>query len=98
MSERLFGERWGSLTENEFHRFEEVVSKRSDRPDIHAFILLDELFPDPGIDMVDSAEHDVIWLSPDGDKLESLTDDQIVELSRCGVFYDEDHCCLSMFV
>jgi hypothetical protein len=48
--------------------------------------------------MVCSASHDEIWLEVDDEKLSQLTDDQILELARCGVRYDMEHDCLAMFV
>ena len=80
--------------QEEFLKFENVQKKRSGRRDIHAFLLLDELFPG-GTPVVDHAEHDQIWL--DGPDEPNLTDDQIVELVRCGIMYEEGD-GFSMFV
>lgn len=68
--------------------------------DIHAYILLQSLMPDMKRgDMVVSAEHDQIWLSPDcSDLADVITRDQIIELMRCGVSYDEDTQSLFMYV
>ena len=85
-------ERWETVTQDGdlFLGFEEhVENKRSNRPDLHAFLLLDELFPD-NKDIVCSAEHDEIWLSINDDQVETLTDAQIIELSHCGVRHDCD--------
>lgn len=86
--------------ENDSHEFEKVEPKTSQCPDIHALMLLERLLPLPnGHDMVSGAEHDEITLNVDLEKLEEvITDDQILELRRCGVFcYGECH-CLAMFV
>lgn len=93
-------ERWEAATNggDQFLKFNLVENKRSQRPDLHAFLLLDELFPFPGRDMVASASHDEIWLDVSGDDIESLTDEQIIELNRCGVRYCEEHDSLCMFV
>lgn len=83
----------------EFLKFERVVNKRSGRPDLHAFMFLDELLPSPGSDMVTCAEHDKIWLQPKVEEVASkITEEQVIDLLRCGVFYDEDSESLTMFV
>ena len=68
----------------EYLKFGHLKNKRSNRPDLHAFLLLDELFPE-GRDMVAAAEHDEIWLDVDEAQAASLTDEQIIELVQCGV-------------
>lgn len=74
----------------EFLKFERVENKRSQRPDLHAFLLLDELLPGNS-DIVSAAEHDVIYLDVDAEKLaEVITESQVVELRRCGVIYFND--------
>lgn len=84
--------------DDEFLKFDRVKIKFSERPDVHAFILLDKLMPKPGHDMVAAAEHDVIYLDVDAEELNKvLTDEQVVELSRCGCHYDSDGDGLAMF-
>ena len=83
--------------EDEFLQFEKVENKRSKRPDLHAFLLLDELVPgNRGI--VAAAEHDefFIGVSPE-DLAAAATKEQIVELMRCGVRYDSSLDSLAMF-
>lgn len=82
---------------DEYAKFERIENKRNERPDLHAWLLLDEMFPNPGHDMVSAAAHDEIWLDVEGDDLHKLTDEQILELVRCGVRYDEGDECLVMF-
>lgn len=49
--------------------------------------------------MIASADHDVIYLNIEIEDLEqAVTEEQIIELIRCGVFYDEEFDCLGMFV
>jgi hypothetical protein len=75
-----------------------VKNKLSPRPDMHAFILLDKLFPNK-IDMVSAAEHDQIWLDVDPEDLSKVaTEEQMIELVRCGVMYDIHTDSLSMYV
>lgn len=75
-----------------------VENKRSQRPDSHALLLLDELFPNHGCDIITAADHDQIWLGVEDDDISKLTDEQILELVRCGVWYDSDLESLSMIV
>ena len=83
--------------EDEFLKFERVEGKRSERADLHAFIILDELFPDTK-DIVSGAEHDEIYLNIGLAELDAkASDDHILELVRCGVLVSECE-CLSMFV
>ena len=82
--------------EAEHLKFDRVENRRSTRPDLHAFLLLAELCPDTR-DIIRSAEHDQIWLSPDPDTLaDIMSQAQVIELARCGVFWDVDS--LSMYV
>lgn len=84
--------------EDEYGEFERVQDKLSSRPDLHAFILLNELCPD-GRDIVSAAEHDEIYLDVDMDELATvITEDQVCDLVRCGVRYDGGLDCLAMFV
>jgi len=81
----------------EYGKFCNVENKLSSRQDLHAFILLNNIFPDHR-DMVCAASHDVIYLEPDSDQIEKLTDEQILDLVRCGVMHDEENDSLTMFV
>lgn len=92
MIEELF-EEFG----DEFLEFNKVENKLSTRPDIHAFILLNQLVPGKK-DMVSGAEHDEIFLDVNIEELEKvITKEQVIELHRCGVRISE-YGCLSMFV
>lgn len=83
---------------DDYLEFDLIEAKRSQRRDLHAFLMLDELFPNPGRDIVCSAAHDEIWLNVEEEKLNDLTDFQILELTRCGVGYDSENDSLCMFV
>jgi hypothetical protein len=83
-------DRWERVSGEEYMKFESVENKRSKRPDLHAFLLLEELFPDGCRDMICAASHDEYWLDVTDEQIESLTDGQIVELSRCGARLDSD--------
>ena len=83
---------------DDYCKFEKVEDKKSSRPDIHAFMLLDCIFESSGRDIVAAASHDVIYLEPSGEEISKLSSDQVLELTRCGVMYDSENDCLSMFV
>ena len=73
------------------------IYRRSDSPDICAFILLDALAPS-GEDIISASEHDIIFLST---KIEDLkknaTEEDIIALMQCGIQYDSTYDCLTMF-
>lgn len=79
--------------------FEGIKSPRSQRPDLHAFLLLDELVPGkPGNDLISASEHDEFYLDIDMEQLNAvISDAQIEELVRCGVRYESVYGCLAMF-
>ncbi len=82
----------------EFLKFERVKTRFSNRPDLHAFILLDSLCPVPqkDRDIIGAAEHDKIWLDVEIDELAAvINQEQVRDLVRCGVMCDEEG--LSMF-
>jgi hypothetical protein len=84
--------------EDEFLKFERITEKLSQRPDIHAFILLDKLVPGKG-GIIGGASHDLIGLDVDPEQLLKVaTKDQLRDLHRCGVRYDSDVGGLGMFV
>lgn len=84
--------------EDDYLEFEKIEIKLHNRPDIHAFILLDKLVPSES-DIVSAAEHDQIWLDVEPEDLAKVvTREQVLELRRAGVFYDEETDSLSMFV
>jgi len=84
---------------DEYLKFERVTNKMSNRPDLHAFLLLDKLFPEKeDNDIIESASQDEIWLSISGEQIDTLTEEQIIELVRCGFSYDSEVDSLHSFV
>jgi len=92
-------ERWGrkvidleaafSKYAEEKHHFEAVKNSLSDRPDLHAFLLLDRLVPCPAANMIGSTDKDVIYLEVDCVALaEAATEEDILTLVRCGISYN----------
>ncbi len=84
--------------EDDYLEFDKVENKRSNRSDINAFLLLDQLLPGDRA-MVCAAEHDEIYLDVDVKKLARvITEEQVLELVRCGIRYNDDTDSLCMFV
>lgn len=83
--------------EKEYIKFDNIENKLSSRPDIHAFILLNQLVPGKR-DMVSASEHDVFYLDVSPEELDKVaTEEQMLDLIRCGVMYDSEADSLSMF-
>lgn len=83
--------------DDEYLKWERVESKRSQRRDLHGFLLLDELLPGDA-KIISAAEHDEYWLDINIDKLiEVITPEQCIELLRCGIRYDDDVDSLAVF-
>lgn len=80
---------------NDYLHDKEIINKKSNRSDLCAFMILDELFP-ANTDIVCGANHDIIYLELDEDQICTLTDEVIHDLVRCGVSIDENG--LYMFV
>ncbi len=84
--------------DKEYLKFERIENKKSLRPDVHAFIMLDKLFPSMNSqDLISSAEYDIIYFDISEQDIENLTNEQILELVRCGIRYDEENECLYKF-
>jgi hypothetical protein len=86
--------------ENEYGEEENIRPERrlSLRPDLNAFLLLDKLFPGDE-DVVVAAKRDVIFLSVEPHELMRVAgEEDILDLIRCGVFYDRVVHSLAMFV
>jgi len=83
---------------DEFLKFDRVKPLYANRPDLNAFLLLEHICPDEH-DIIGGAEHDQIWLKVDIDRLaERASEEHLLTLVRCGVFYDSEVDSLSMFV
>lgn len=86
--------------EDEFLKFDAIPAEQrfSNRPDLHAFMLLDRLVPGKH-DIVEASEHDEFFLSVSPDELDAsgATEDQLIQLHRCGVRFDSSYGCLAMF-
>jgi len=81
-------------SEAEFLEFERIEAPRHRRPDMCAFLMLDEIQPGDR-DMVSDARHDEVYLDFDVDAAaDKLTPEILRDLSRCGVRYDEGSFCM----
>jgi hypothetical protein len=84
--------------DGEFLEFGKIEQPLHQRPDLCAFLRLDQLVPGKR-DMVSGAEHDEIFLEIDLDKLaEVATADDVIYLQRCGIRLDDHNGGLAMFV
>lgn len=81
---------------NEYLQFHLVENKRSTRRDVNALLLLAEWFPRSG-NLISATRRDEIRLDVIEPEISKLTEDQIIELLRCGVLLDFRH-YLYMFV
>jgi hypothetical protein len=74
-------------------KFEELKNKRSLRKDLHAFLLLDELFPKTE-NAISHAAHDHYYLNYTSKEINTLSEQHLFELILCHVLYDEYEECL----
>lgn len=86
-------------SESDYLKFDKIISKFSKKRDLHAFILLDNMFPDDKSMMISNTRHDEINLYVDIEELSQvITEDKILELVRCGVSCYKSDDWLSMNV
>ena len=85
---------------DEYGKFERVAPslKVGDRADVTAFAYLARNFTSKSKNVLAAAEHDEVWLDFGEGDLESLTEEEVIFLLRCGVRYDSSTCSLAMFV
>ncbi len=77
--------------ESEYGKFDRIINKRHHRPDIHAFLLISEVLPEDKGKIIRDAEHDQFYLDGDPETFfKRATEEQVIELIRCGVGYEAD--------
>jgi hypothetical protein len=82
---------------DEYFSFSRIVAPRHRRPDICAFLMLDDLLPGDS-DIIAYARHDEFFLSINPEALAAVaTPEFILDLRRCGVRYDVETESLAMF-
>jgi hypothetical protein len=78
--------------------------RKSERRDLCAFLLLDELAKRAGEKtcgqtIISAVEHDIVYLNVSPENINVVaSDEEILALMQCGVFYDEDNESFAMFV
>ena len=81
---------------DEFDNFNHVLHKFSNRPKVHALILLDRLVKGSG-SLISTVEgYTISFNIPDEDLLKVSSERDVCDLCRCGVFYDESG--IAMFI
>ncbi len=89
---------WEKKHKDEYIEFDRVKKRYSNRPDVSAFILLDKLAPG-GQDLIMGSNNEKIWLNVNINRLlANATEEQLIDLRRCGVFYDKSNDSLAMFL
>jgi len=87
------------LHDQEYLEFFKIKNKICESPDLSALMLIHKFMLYKEYDVIRGSEHDEIYLtSLDDLDLEKITEDVIIDLIRCGVRYDENYDCLSMFI
>ena len=74
---------------DEYLKFELVSNKESKRPDLCAFIILDNLFQSDS-DMVSGSSHDEIYLDITDEQANTIPENIIADLVRCGVSHNNE--------
>ncbi len=88
---------WNKYVGEEFCKFENIEERLSTRRDMHAMIILDKVLPGNN-NMIAASGHDEVWLCIACEDLaEVITEEDILNLVRCGVMLDSDE-GLKMFV
>ena len=93
---------WLEKHDDEYLHFSRVENKKSTRPDVNALILLaehcDENLKKPScVEMISASEHDIVYFDVNCDDIERLTEEQVIELRRCGFHFDADTDSLAMY-
>lgn len=84
--------------ESEYLAFERVENKLSAAPQIHAFVFLSNKYSGFSGDVIDGSDSNQIFLFPDLNDSLPFVEQDIVDMRRAGVRYDDRCDCLSMFV
>ena len=77
----------------QYLKFENIKNKLSNRPDLHAFLLIDKLVPSDS-DIIGAAEHDEFFINVDLEDLaKALTKEDVLDLIRCGARIEYGSIC-----
>jgi len=78
--------------EQEFLEFDRIKNKKGSCPITHAFRMLDELFPSKtAVPMVTNIWDEDCSLRPSFEDVEKLTEEQVLDLVRCGVTFSREN-------
>lgn len=84
---------------DQYGKFELIEEKFSKNRDVHGIILLNSLDPDNTHPMLAAAEHDYMWFGADPTTVfANATPDQLRDLARCCIQYDESYDSFGTFV
>lgn len=84
--------RFDKFFDKEFMEFQRIKDKKGSCRVTHAFRMLDILFPsDNASDMIVHIWGEDASLRPTFENVETLTEDQILELVRCGVSFEQEN-------
>ena len=87
---------WFSVNFDEYLHFERVYNRITNRPDLEALLMLGKQY-DGDVDILGGVNYEEVFLNVDINKVD-LTEGDVIKLLRCGVRYNSDNECLSMFV
>ena len=80
-------------------KFEDCTRKYVQRADLNGMLILNSVeIPRNRNYILSAAEHDVVYFSFDPSCLDNVEDGVILDLMRCGIYYNEEHDSLYMFV
>ena len=84
--------------ESHYLHFEEIKDPKTKRSDLQAFLILDSISSCQG-NIVAGMDTYSIYLNVEVEDLEkNATEEQIIDLIRCGVCYEEKHDCFTIMI
>jgi len=99
MDKEKFIEIWDLHSSEEYANFNMIKNKPNESADLSAFITLHKFVKNKEADIINSAEHDEIYLMGIEDlNLEKITENDIITLIRCGVRLDKEMEYFCMFI
>jgi len=99
MDKEKFIEIWDLHSSEEYANFSMIKNPPCESTDLSAFMILHKFAINKEADIINSAEHDEIYLMEiDNLNIEKITENDIINLIRCGVRLDKEMECFCMFV
>jgi hypothetical protein len=84
--------------ESHYHRFDEIENPKTKRSDLQAFLIIDSIFDDDK-KIISGVDTYSIYLNVEIEELaKRATEEQIIDLIRCGVSYEEKYDSLTIMV